>query len=328
MRGPTDSIKSSEAITTIQTTNGSRIRLMPLARRFNGVVIKFIPPIITAANSRARPMTHRLIPQLTPVNSALALSGAYAVQPAAKGPPGTKKDAVITTLERKNVQKDIMFRKGKVVRHEKTPVASFETVVWDGRMPDVLEFSRPALEFVGLPVREESREGNEVRMIPSPDIAYVRFRAQPVLGGTLGLHPYSRRERILSVKPGPGGEIRVIGLIGRPLEGELWERTDSDSFFRGRVRIVPDRREVVYDLEMGGRWVEMDCSGRKRSLDVYASDAPTARTYLGRLVVGSPFRCWVPDGTEELVLQTSGKVKARFRLDPDTDMVRANLGDG
>jgi hypothetical protein len=113
-----------------------------------------------------------------------------------------------------------------------------------------------------------------------------------------------------------------------PVERVEIKDMDSGRFFRGRFRIVPDRREVVYDLEMGGRWVEMDCSGRKRSLDVYASDAPTARTYLGRLVVGSPFRCWVPDGTEELVLQRRGTLEARFRLDPDTDMVRADLGDG
>ena len=102
--GPTDSRNSKEAITTIQTTNGSRIKLMPRALRTKGVVMKFIPPIITAANSKARPITQRLMPQSTPLRAVLALKGAYPVQPAAKGPPGTKKEIMITTLDRKKVQ--------------------------------------------------------------------------------------------------------------------------------------------------------------------------------------------------------------------------------
>ena len=104
INGPTDSMNSNEAITTIHISSGRRMMLIPRARRTNGVTIKLIPPINTAVNSRANPITQRLIPQFTPIMSELTLRGAYPVQPPANGPPGTKNEAMITTLEMKKVQ--------------------------------------------------------------------------------------------------------------------------------------------------------------------------------------------------------------------------------
>ena len=74
--GPTDIINSRDAITTIQTTIGRRMMLMPRARSTKGVTMKLMPPISTAVNSSASPTAQRLMPQLTPVSSVLALRGA------------------------------------------------------------------------------------------------------------------------------------------------------------------------------------------------------------------------------------------------------------
>ena len=62
-----------------------------------------------------RLMHQRFWPQFTPEYTALALSGAYPVQPVAACPAGTKKPINITTPATAPLQKESMFRVGKAI---------------------------------------------------------------------------------------------------------------------------------------------------------------------------------------------------------------------
>ena len=54
-------------------------------------------------------------PPLTPVHSGSALSGAYAVQPAAAWPPSTKKPAIIKIPAEKAIQNDAILSRGNAM---------------------------------------------------------------------------------------------------------------------------------------------------------------------------------------------------------------------
>src|SRR2546427_11743956 len=69
-----------------------------------------------------RLMSQRFCPQFTPVYAGTALSGAYAVQPEAACPWGTKKPASITAPERNAIQMESMLRRGKAM--SRAPVIS------------------------------------------------------------------------------------------------------------------------------------------------------------------------------------------------------------
>ena len=75
MRGPTESMKTTEATSTSHTKSGrSHIRI-PGARMLIAVVMKFTPPTRKATNSSATAKIQRLTPQFTPLNSTPAESG-------------------------------------------------------------------------------------------------------------------------------------------------------------------------------------------------------------------------------------------------------------
>src|SRR3990172_13434523 len=115
IKGPTDSMKMTAAVSSIQTTTGKRNQVRPGARMFIAVVRKLTPPKRNDANSKASASSQRFMPQPTPVYSILAESGGYPVQPAAAAPPGTKNEAMSTTEARKKTQKESMFNLGKAM---------------------------------------------------------------------------------------------------------------------------------------------------------------------------------------------------------------------
>ncbi len=71
--------------------------------------------MVKATTKTARETSIKIIPASCPGVPAIVVCGGYSVQPAPVGPPPTKKLAIKMITEIKNVQTDIMFRKGKTM---------------------------------------------------------------------------------------------------------------------------------------------------------------------------------------------------------------------
>src|SRR5262245_2828147 len=99
-----------------QQVSGMRIQPMPGARRLTVVVTKLIALMIVAKQKSAMLISQRSVPRAAPgAAAASALSGAYCVQPAPEGPPGTKNAAIRIKKDVRVVQKPAIFSRGKAI---------------------------------------------------------------------------------------------------------------------------------------------------------------------------------------------------------------------
>src|SRR5260221_11184766 len=99
-----------------QEGRGIRIMLMPGARFWIVVVTKLIALKMVAKQNRPMLTSHKSVPSACPgPDSASALSGAYCVQPAPEGPPGTKNAAISIGNETSVVQNPAMFSRGNAI---------------------------------------------------------------------------------------------------------------------------------------------------------------------------------------------------------------------
>lgn len=112
------------AMKNVQIVIGSRIIDMPGARKLRTVMTKLRPPIVNEAMNSAIPSSHSVWPHCEPPGTALqtALSGGYAVQPAAAAPPSTKNDASMMTLAGTTTQYESMLRNGNAM--SRAPICS------------------------------------------------------------------------------------------------------------------------------------------------------------------------------------------------------------
>src|ERR671921_1945631 len=99
---------SSEVEKFAHTRSGIRKNDIPGARMVMIVTRKFSAVAIEDAPANWTPMVKKSCPIGTSVDS-----GAYAVQPVAKEPPGAKNDAVIIAPATGSIQNDSAFRRGK-----------------------------------------------------------------------------------------------------------------------------------------------------------------------------------------------------------------------
>ena len=91
---------------------------------------------------------------------------------------------------------------------------------------------------------------------------------------------------------------------------------------------MPDRTDALYELDLGGRWVNLDIRGRRRCVGVHVGDAATDLTQVAWLIVGMPYRCWIPDSASELVLKGGSTVELRIELNKEMQVISADIGDG
>src|SRR5215204_5722436 len=101
---------SSEVEKFAHTSSGIRQKLIPGARMVMIVTRKFSAVAIDDAPANWTPIVKNSWPIGTVVES-----GAYAVQPVAKEPPGAKNDAVIIVPAMGSIQNDSAFRRGKAM---------------------------------------------------------------------------------------------------------------------------------------------------------------------------------------------------------------------
>src|SRR5918997_5486859 len=101
---------SSDVEKFAHTSSGMRQKLIPGARMVMIVTKKLSAVAIEDAPANWTPMVKNIWPIGTSVDS-----GAYAVQPVAKEPPGAKKDAVIITPATGSIQYDRAFRRGNAM---------------------------------------------------------------------------------------------------------------------------------------------------------------------------------------------------------------------
>src|SRR3712207_1589358 len=101
---------SSDVEKFAHTSSGMRQNDMPGARMVMIVTRKFSAVAIDDAPANWTPMVKNNCP-----NGIVVESGAYAVQPAANEPPGTRNDAVIMMPAIGSSQNDSAFRRGKAM---------------------------------------------------------------------------------------------------------------------------------------------------------------------------------------------------------------------
>src|SRR5919112_777835 len=101
---------SSEVEKFAHTSSGMRQNDMPGARIVMMVTRKLSAVAIDDAPANCTPIVKNICPIGTSVDS-----GAYAVQPVAKEPPGAKKEAVIIVPAIGSIQNDSAFRRGKAM---------------------------------------------------------------------------------------------------------------------------------------------------------------------------------------------------------------------
>src|SRR5215218_10457287 len=101
---------SSEVEKFAHTSSGMRQKLMPGARIVMIVTRKFSAVAIEEAPANWTPIVKNSCPIGTDVDS-----GAYAVQPVAKEPPGAKNDAVIIVPATGSIQYDSAFSRGNAM---------------------------------------------------------------------------------------------------------------------------------------------------------------------------------------------------------------------
>src|SRR5919202_7040980 len=101
---------SSEVEKFAHTSSGMRQNDMPGARIVMIVTRKFSAVAIDDAPANCTPIVKKSWPIGTSVES-----GAYAVHPVAKDPPGARNDAVIIVPAIGSIQYDSAFRRGKAM---------------------------------------------------------------------------------------------------------------------------------------------------------------------------------------------------------------------
>src|SRR5215203_2130595 len=101
---------SSDVEKFAHTSSGMRQKLMPGARIVMIVTRKFSAVAIDDAPANWTPIVKNSWPIGTVVDS-----GAYAVQPVAKEPPGAKNDALIMVPATGSIQNESAFRRGKAM---------------------------------------------------------------------------------------------------------------------------------------------------------------------------------------------------------------------
>src|SRR6202012_1649682 len=109
--GGNASNKMNAVTNCAHTKNGRRIQVMPGARNWMMVAMKFTAPNKEDVIRSTMPTSQKAWPCVGMV----VASGEYEVQPACGAPPGMKKLANITTPPRKNAWKLAMFTRGKVM---------------------------------------------------------------------------------------------------------------------------------------------------------------------------------------------------------------------
>src|SRR4051812_7260809 len=110
-----------EAMKYDQTVSGRRIIDRPCARTLNTVATMFRPLIVNEAMNSAMLSSQIVWPFCDPGTAdAIALSGGYAVHPAAAAPPVTKNDASSVSADSAPIQYDSMLRNGNAMSRAPT----------------------------------------------------------------------------------------------------------------------------------------------------------------------------------------------------------------
>ena len=103
------------------TVSGMRIIDIPGARTLKTVATMLSPLIVNDAMNNAMLSSQIDCPICEPGTAdATALSGGYAVQPAAAAPPATKNDRMSTSAESSAIQYDSMLRNGNAMSRAPT----------------------------------------------------------------------------------------------------------------------------------------------------------------------------------------------------------------